>query len=394
MSGAVLVGRMLGIPLRLHWSWSLTLTLVMVGLAVRYVPDQLPEASRPERWLYGFIATLGFFGSVLLHEVSHAITARRCGLQVTGMTLHAFGGLAHLEREPKSPGVDFLAAIVGPLTSVAIALGCWAAQGAGPAGSGPQAVLGDLAAANWTVGLFNLVPGLPLDGGRLLRAALWAWRGDRPWATRRAGQVGTVFAAIVTVSGILLLFGAETIGGAWLILVGLVLQRAARASVPTSPLRWMLERVPVGAVMSSDVEVVPPGVPLDRLVMGHLGPSRVRSCPVVSPGDGVVGIVTVRHVMAVPRERWPGTPVGRVMIALRPDLTIAPSASCWDAFRRLRRNRIGSLVVLEGDRLVGSLDVNDLAPFLVRSTQRPPSTRSRWPTDDRPSVETGLTKPV
>ncbi len=391
MSGALPVGRVLGIPLWLHWSWFLTLALVTAVLAVRYFPGRLPEASRPELWLYGLMAALGFFGSVLLHEVSHTVTARRFGLAVTGITLHAFGGLAHLEREPDSPRVDFLAALVGPLTSFVIATVCWGAQAAGTAAPGPRAMLAYLAAVNWAVGIFNLVPGLPLDGGRLLRAVLWRWRGNRARATWRASQLGAVFGSIVAASGALSLVGGELIGGAWLILVGLLLALAARADFPPGAGRHALERVRVGAVMISDVEAVPPSATLDRLVMEYLSPSPIASCPVVASGDGVVGIVTVRQVIAVPRDRWPATPVGRVMIALRPDLTIAPSASCWDALRKLLGNGVGSLVVLEGNRLVGSLDVSDLAPLLALSTRGPRSARARRATNSSPPVDCSVT---
>ena len=310
------------------------------------------------------MAALGLFGTILLHELSHAVMARRFGLGIAGITLHALGGVTHLDREPDSPRADFLIALVGPLSSLAIAAACGMAQGARTSAPAVRAMLAYLAAVNGTAALLNLVPGLPLDGGRLLRAGLWRWGGDHAWATWRASQFGAVFGWIVTVVGTLLLVGGGLIGGASLMFVGVILQVAALAGSQPAPLRQALARVRVEAMMVPDVDMIPANATLDHLVVHRLWASRSASRPVGSSGR-VVGMITVRQVISVPREHWPTTPVGRVMLALRHDLTIAPSASCWEALRKLQRNRVGRLVVLDGDRLVGSLTRGDLAPLLV-----------------------------
>jgi Zn-dependent protease len=389
LSGTLSVGRVLGIPVRLHWSWTLTLALVPAALVPRYFPDRLPGAARPELWLLGLAAALGLFGTVLLHELSHALMARRFGIGVAGITLHALGGVTHLDREPDSPRADLLIALVGPLSSFVIATVCGVVHGASTVAPGVRAMLAYLATVNGTAAIFNLVPGLPLDGGRLLRDALWKWWGDRAWATWRASQFGAVFGALVTVIGTLLLVGGGLIEGAWLMLVGVVLQVAALASARPASLRDALARVRVGAVMARDAKVIPASATLDRLVMHQLWASRSATCLVGSSGGGVVGVVTVRQAITVPRERWPTTSVGQVMLALRPDLTIAPSASCWDALRKLKRNRVGRLVVLEGDRLVGSLTRSDLAPVLILAARRLPFARSlRRSTNTSPAGDT------
>jgi Zn-dependent protease len=388
-SGALSVGRALGIPVRLHWSWFLTLALVSAVLAARYFPDRLPGAARPELWLLGLVAALGLFGAVLLHELSHALMARRFGLGVAGITLHAFGGATHLDREPDSPHADLLIALVGPLSSFMIATVCRVAQGTGTAAPGVRAILAYLATVNGTAAIFNLVPGLPLDGGRLLRAVLWRWWGDRTWATWRASQFGAVFGWLVTAVGTLMLVGGGPIEGASLIFVGVILHVAALAGARPAPLRHALERVRVEAVMVSDVEVIPASATLDRLVMHQLWASRSASCLVESSAGSVVGVVTLRQAITVPRERWPTTPVGRVMLALRHNLTIAPSASCWDALRKLRRNGLRRLVVLDGDRLVGSLAMRDLAPVLILAARRRPLGRAlRRSTNTSPAGNT------
>jgi Zn-dependent protease len=375
LSGTLPIGRVLGIPVGLHWSGFLTLALVPAVLVTRYFPDRLPRAAPPELWLFGSVAALGLFGTVLLHELSHALMARRFSLGVTGITLHALGGVTHLDREPDSPRADLLIALAGPLTSFGAAAACGVVLGAGPAAPGVRAILAYLATVNGTAAVFNLVPGLPLDGGRLLRAVLWRrWR-DRARATRRASQVGLAVGWLVTATGTLVLVGRAPIEGVSLMLVGLILQVAAVASARPAPLRHALERVRVETAMAPDVDVIPASATLDCPVMNQLWVSPSASRPVGSSGR-IVGIITVRQVIAVPRERWPTTPVGRVMLALHHDLTIAPSASCWDALRKLQGNRVGRLVVLEGDRLVGSLTRRDLAPILIVAARRRPFARS------------------
>jgi Zn-dependent protease/CBS domain-containing protein len=385
LSGTMPVGRVFSISVRLHWSWFLTLVLVPAVLSARYFPDRLPGAARPELWLLGLVAAFGLFGTVLLHELSHALMARRFGLGIAGITLHALGGVTHLDREPDSPRADLLIALVGPFSSFVIATVCGIAQGAGTAAPAVRATLAYLAAVNGAAALLNLVPGLPLDGGRLLRAVLWRrWR-DRAWATWRASQLGAVFGWLLTAVGTVVLVGGGPLAGVSFMLVGVVLQVAALTGARPAPLRHALERVRVETVMVPDVEVIPASATLDRLAIHQLSTSPSASRPVGSSGR-VVGIITVRQVISVPRERWPTTPVGRVMLALRDDLTIPPSGSCWDALRKLRRNRVGHLVVLDGDRLVGSLTKRDLAPVLICAARGRPRALRRLtntsPADD------------
>ncbi|HEV8309848.1 MAG TPA: site-2 protease family protein [Methylomirabilota bacterium] len=365
--------RLFGVPIRFHWSWFAVIALITWTLAAGYFPAQLPEASAALSWLSGLMAALLLFGSVLLHELSHAVVARRVGLPVSGITLHVFGGVAQLEREPDSPRSEFLMAVVGPLTSYAVGAACWMALriAAWPPAGG--AILAYLGAVNVLVGTFNLVPGFPLDGGRLLRSALWAWRGDLGWATRIAGQAGSGFAFVLMAWGGLQLATGEVIGGAWLILIGLFLHQAASASYAQLVARRSLERVPVHDVMARRVVTVPAGAMLDQLVDTYFWSHHVTSFPVTESardGDGVLGIVTINHVKAVPQEEWPSTAVRDVMIGLSHELSIAPSASCWEALGKLTRNGVGRLVVLHANRLVGYLSVRDVLHVLTLQVAR------------------------
>jgi Zn-dependent protease/CBS domain-containing protein len=363
--------RVLGIPIRLHWSWFLAVALVTWTLAAGYFPAQLPDASAGRVWLYGLVATLLLFGSVLLHELSHAVVARRVGVPVSGITLFVFGGAAQMAREPDSPRAEFLMAVVGPLTSYAVALGCWLTLGAWSPALVGESLLLYLGAVNVVIGTFNLVPGFPLDGGRLLRSALWAWRRDLAWATRMASYAGSAFGFVLVGWGGLRVFGGELIGGTWLLLMGMFLQQAASGSYAQFVARRSLGRVSVDEAMTREVVTVPAGATLGTVVDHYFWPHHVTSFPVVEgPGQAVLGVVTIGHVKQVPRERWPSTTAADVMVRLHEDLTIPPSASCWDALAKLNRNGVGRLAVVQAGRLVGYLSVRDVAHLLMLEAAR------------------------
>lgn len=365
------IARVLGIPIRIHWSWFPVVALITWSLAAGYFPGRLPGATLRLLWLYGLGATVLLFASVLLHELAHAVVARRAGLPVGGITLHVFGGVAQLEREPSSPRTEFTMAAAGPLTSYAIAALCWLALRAWPAAEAGEAILAYLGAVNVVVATFNLVPGFPLDGGRLLRSALWAWRGDLAWATRVASHAGSGFAVFLIVVGALRFVAGETVGGAWLVLIGLFLRQAARASFGELVARRSLEHVPVADAMARDVVVVPATASVEHLVDAFFWRHHVTSFPVVAgPAgrDGVVGIVTIHEVKALPAERWRDTTVRDVMVPMREDLAVTPGTSCWDALGLLSRNGVGRLLVQEGARLVGYLSLRDVLHLLALQT--------------------------
>jgi Zn-dependent protease len=371
MGDGVRIARVLGIPIRVQWSWFVVLALITWTLAVGYFPAHLPDATDELTWLYGLIAALLLFASVLLHELSHAVVARRTGLPVAGITLHIFGGVAQLEREPDSPRREFLMAVVGPLTSYAVAGVAWLVLRTWALPPAWEAVAVYVGFVNLVVGTFNLVPGFPLDGGRLLRSALWAWRGDLAWATRLASGAGTAFAYLLVAAGGVRLVSGELVGGVWLVLIGLFLLQAAGASYRQLVTRQALEGVSVAEAMTRNVVVVPAGASIAELVDGWFWPHHVTSFPVVSDiarRDGVLGIVTIHQVRAVPREAWGTTRVADVMVKLREDLVIGPWASCWEALARLSTNRVGRLAVREGARLVGYLSVRDVVHLLTLQT--------------------------
>jgi Zn-dependent protease/predicted transcriptional regulator len=359
MGSAIRVLSIGGIPIRIHASWLAVYALITWTLAVGYFPRVLPEVSTLGAWLSGLVAALLLFVSVLLHELSHSFVARAHGHPVRGITLHIFGGVSELEGEPRTPRAEVLTAAVGPLTSFAIAGLLWLLRASDvvPAGA-PQAIVGYLMFVNVAVGAFNLVPGFPLDGGRLLRAAVWHWTGDLGRATYWASRVGTGVAVALIVIGVLQLMAGVTVGGAWLILIGLFLRGAAEASYAQVALREALGRLAVRDLMTRRVVSIPAHATVADLVE-LFWTHHVTSFPVVTGGT-VDGIVTVHQVHTVPRDRWAVTRVREIMQPVAEELIIAPGATAVEALERATRNQLGRLAVVERGRLVGYLSLKDL----------------------------------
>jgi Zn-dependent protease/predicted transcriptional regulator len=368
MGEAVTLFRAFGIPVRIHVSWLVIVGLLTWSLAVGYFPQVLPGVPVAAHWVKGLVAALLLFGSVLLHELSHSVAARRYGIPVAGITLHVFGGVSQLEREPDRPGAEFVIAIVGPLTSFGIAAILAAAAALVDFAPGPRAVVGYLTAVNVLVGVFNLIPGFPLDGGRLLRAALWKAKGDLQQASRMASRAGSAFAFLLMGIGALRAFAGEFLGGLWLVLIGLFLRQAAEGSYQQVMLRRALGPLAVRDVMTREVIQVPADLPVGRVLDDYFWRHHVSSFPV---GDGtrVVGIVSLDQLRQVPADRLAELRTREIMLPLVESLMAAPGDSLWQAFEKLARNGLGRVAVLDGDRLVGYLSVKDVMHVLALSSR-------------------------
>jgi Zn-dependent protease len=329
----------------------------------------LPQLPAAAHWLNGLIAALLLFGSVLLHELAHAFVALGEGLRVRNITLHVFGGVTHIEEDARTPRAELLIALAGPLTSFAIAaaLGAVARWSGLPDGSA-RAIVVYLGLVNVAVGAFNLLPGYPLDGGRVLRAALWKWTGSLERATSMASPAGVGLAYGLIVLGVLQILGGGVIGGAWLVLLGLFLSTAAEAGYAQTSLRRILAGIRVADVMARDPFTVRPEATVTELV-DLFWAHHVTSYPVVD-GDAVRGIVTVQSVHSVPREQWTHTRVGDVMQPLEDALVVAPGDSLVRALDKASRNRIGRLAVMEDGRLRGYLSLKDITHVLTLKAPR------------------------
>jgi Zn-dependent protease/CBS domain-containing protein len=364
MGATVRLFKIAGIPIEVHASWLAIYALITWTLAVGYFPRMLPELEPAAYWIHGLVAALLLFASVLVHELAHSLVARTYGLAVRGITLHVFGGVSHLEDEPPTPRAEALIAAAGPLTSFAIAVALWGVRASwlAPATSA-GAVAGYLVTVNVLVGAFNLIPGFPLDGGRLLRAVLWRWKGSLPHATYLASRVGVVFAFALMAWGVSAMFTGALVSGMWLVLIGLFLQNAANASYAQIALREALGRLPVDRIMARDVVAVRPDETVADLV-DRFWEHHVASFPVVD-GDRVLGIASVAQVQQVAREQWPLLRVADIMRPLDESLTVHPGDTALRALERASANDLGRLAVVEGTRLVGYLSTQDITHVLA-----------------------------
>lgn len=364
MGGTMRVLTIRGIPINVHVSWLVIYGLITWTLATGYFPRALPDLPAAAHWANGLLAAFLLFVSVLLHELSHSFVATAHGLSVRGITLHVFGGVSHLEDEAPSPRAEFLIAVVGPITSFAIAAVLWAISAAGlvqPAWA--QAVVTYLVLVNVAVGIFNLVPGFPLDGGRLLRAALWKWKGSLGQATYIASRVGVGFAFALMGLGVWQILGGAVLGGVWFIIIGMFLRGAADASYSQMALREALARLPVRDIMTREVVTVRSEATVEQLADAFWS-HHVTSFPVVDGGT-VRGIASLHQVHEVPPEQRTQRRVRELMRPLTDELIVGPDDSVFNALAKATRNQLGRLAVLNDSRLVGYLSLKDITHVLA-----------------------------
>jgi Zn-dependent protease/CBS domain-containing protein len=371
------IGRALGIPIRVHASWFVIFAFVTWSLATGYLPDALPGLSGSRYWGMGAVAAVLLFVSVLLHELGHSYVAQRYRIPIGQITLFLFGGVAQMRAEPPSPKAEFLIAIAGPVVSFALgafSLALAAASEWWPAAPGGQgfAVLGGLLGLiNVQLGLFNLIPGFPLDGGRALRAGLWAWGHNFDAATSRAAFVGLAFGLLLAAVGAVVLGGAvaglvdpSTAGsGGWLIFIGAFLFGAAWSTRKQVSLRRALSGTLVKDVMVRAVVTMPAQVSLQAAVEEFFVAYGYGSFPVMEDGE-IVGLIAVEDVQAIPQGLWSWRTVGDVMRPASQELFIAPEASMMQAMERMVRTGYDRLVVTEEGHPVGLVTRSAVAQFL------------------------------
>jgi Zn-dependent protease len=370
------IGRALGIPIHLHASWFAVFFFVTWSLATGYLPDTLPGLSAPRYWGMGGIAALLLFLSVLLHELGHSYVALRYQIPIKQITLFIFGGMAHMEKEPPSPRAEFLIAMAGPLVSLILGAGCLGGTMAVEsllAHSGVQGlvVLGSLLGmVNVQLGLFNLIPGFPLDGGRVLRAGLWARNKDFNRATIQAALVGIGFGVALGVIGVVLMAGAWSgvlgqsiaTNGGWIIFVGAFLFTAALASKRQAVPRMLLASVTVRQVMIHRVVTLLPDMSVQDAVDQYFVAQGFGEFPVCEEGQ-VLGVVSVGDVRALPTTLWPWRRVREIMRPTSMAFCIPPDWSIMQALERMVQGGWDCLVVMENGEIVGLVTRSAIAHY-------------------------------
>ena len=355
MRGSIHLGSIAGIRIDVNLSWFIVFILLTASLALGWFPQTVPHFPVGAYWLASAGAILLFFASVLAHELAHSLVARLRGLPVKSITLFVLGGVSNIEREPRSPGVEFQMALVGPLASLILGGVFWlVAVGIGTSNRLLMAAATYLALANILVGLFNLIPGFPLDGGRVLRSIIWKITGDLDKATRWAVIVGRGFAYLFFAAGALLFFTGNYLDGLWIAFIGWFLLQAASAETTSAALETVFQDVTVADVMEPAPTGIEANNSVQRLVDDYFLRHGAAMIPVTQLGY-LVGFVTLDDVRRVPRAEWPLLPVGQIMTPLGRFQVAAPERSVKDVLQEMVSARISALPVVRDGQLVGML---------------------------------------
>lgn len=349
------IGKVLGIPIRVDISWLAAFALISYSLAVGYFPNMNPNISTALSWVGGVIAALLLFASVLLHEVMHSYVAKRNDLPVGGITLFIFGGVSQLMEEPQTPEIELKMAIAGPATSLVLG-GLLFSIWVGVRMHLPSSLVTDiiyyLGWINIVLGIFNLIPGFPLDGGRVLRAILWGSLGDLDSATRIASDIGQGFGYLFILGGFWMMISQQFLSGLWLIFIGWFLNNAAQQSYQQVRLRRALSGVDVHLVMSTEYPHVDPQESVDEFVHEYLLRYDYGAFP-LSEGDNLIGIVSVNEVRNLPRERWTSTSVREIARPPEQETTIDENDDAFDALMHMAEGGITRLLVMHDGHLRG-----------------------------------------
>jgi Zn-dependent protease len=376
------LGKLFGIQIRVDWSWLVIFFLISWNLSTS-LGEAHGDWNTILRWSVAVVAALLFFLSVLAHELAHSLVAQSRGMTVRSIRLHLFGGVSNIQREPDSPKSEFVMAILGPVTSLVIGvvllvLVALTSNLSAVSGQPAQQMLGQfgpvttvmlwLGSVNLTLGIFNLIPGFPLDGGRVLRSILWAITDNLRRATQWASWVGRGISWLMIFAGISMAFGANVLGGGfanglWLAFIGWFLHNAAVQSYQQMVIRDALEDVPIDEVMQRNPETVRPDRTVGNLVHNHIMQSDDHAFPVVED-DQLVGIVTLDDVRSVPRDKWGSTYVREIMTPAEELVTVNPDEDASRALDQLAGRDVRQLPVLREGRLEGLVRRRDIVKWL------------------------------
>lgn len=356
MKSSFRLGRLFGIPIHIHYTWFIIFSLVTITLGASYFPSFYPHWPSWLHWLIAVATSLLFFTSVVAHELSHSLVSRYYGVPVRSITLFIFGGVAHISREAAGPMRELAMALAGPLSSLVVAAFFGVVNRVVSPYNEPVAALAWwLLRINVLLALFNLIPGFPLDGGRVFRALWWRASGDFLKATRVAVVVGRGIGYLFMAGGlgIVLLLG-DWLGGLWFAFIGWFLENVASASYQQARLREALRGVSAGELMSQDCVIVPPSITVEELVRDYVLPRGSR-CAVVAREGRLAGMLTMANIRGLPQGQWPFTPVGNVAIPLARLRVAPPGDAALEVLERMEEEDIGQVVVLRGEEVLGVL---------------------------------------
>lgn len=350
------IARVIGIPIYLHFSWLIIFGLIAWTLSTGYFPAQSPDLPASSYWAKGLVASLLFFVSILLHELGHAVVARRQGLRTRSITLFVFGGVAQLEKDPRDGRAEFWMAAAGPVASLALAGLFYALASLPFLGPSAVAVAKYLALINLMLALFNLVPAFPMDGGRLLRGALWGPLG-KARATRIASGAGTLFAFVLIFAGVFSLLRGDSLGGLWYILIGWFIKDASLSSYQQVRLDEALRGVTVRDAMVQAVATIPGSGSVAEAAREYFMRTGYGSYP-VTRGEAVVGLLCLKDILRLSAEEREATSVQGAMRPLTDELVTDPDVPLPEVLSRMAQAGTARLLVMHGERLAGLLTMN------------------------------------
>jgi Zn-dependent protease len=357
------LGKILGIPIGLDYSWFLVFALLTWTLAVSYFPAEFKGWPVAQYWLVGAVTTVMLFVSVLLHELGHSVIAMRYKISVRSITLFIFGGVAEIGAEPPSAAAEFWIAIAGPVVSFALAALFGLLKPIFVGVAPLLALVEYLAYINGTLALFNLIPGFPLDGGRVFRAIVWGATQNMRRATLVAANVGRVIAYLFIVVGVWQMLTGNFGNGLWIAFIGWFLESAAVSQVQQQLVHDRLAGHKVAQAMNRNYTAIPPDVTIQNLVDHHIL-DQGRRCFVVKQNDAVAGLLTLHHVKEIPRPEWPTTTVAQAMIPAVQIKSVPPEAELWAALAEMDRDGVNQLPVMTNGHVVGMLSREDVVSFM------------------------------
>jgi Zn-dependent protease len=362
LSGSLKIGRIMGIPVRIHFSWFVIFGLITWALATRYFPQVAPELPQSTNWLRGAIAALLLFFSVTIHELSHSFVAKRYNIPISSITLFIFGGVAQMDREPSSPKIEMNMALAGPFSSYLLGLIFYIFYKSIGDFQGIKAIVLYLFQINIILATFNLIPGFPMDGGRVLRALLWERSGDYLSATRKASKTGQGFALFFIFLGLFSLFTGY-IGSLWFLLIGWFLYTAAQSSYQQATTKGFLAGAKVRDVMVDDIITVSLDLNVTEVVNGYFLRYGYGGFPVMD-GVRLVGLISLKEIKVVPKNRWLSTRVEEVMQPYVGSLAVNEGDEVSMVFEKMLREDKGRLLVVRDGELVGLITRSGIARFL------------------------------
>jgi Zn-dependent protease/predicted transcriptional regulator len=371
MKGSVVIGKFRGIEIEVNASWLVIFGLVTFMLGTNFFPQNYPDWNPVLGWLLGGIIALMLFISVLLHELSHSIVSINFGIPVKKISLFIFGGIAQMEKEPDEPGKELKIAVAGPAMSLFLFFIFTMLAAAAAVTGAPEAILVLLtyvAQVNLVLAIFNMVPAFPMDGGRVLRALIWRYKGDFQNATRIAASMGGMFGYFLIFTGIFGVMTGNLINGIWFAFIGWFINQASQASYQQTLMSNIFDKIRVSEFMTANVTAVDYHISVQELVDNYFYQYKFNSFP-VKKFEEVIGVVNFDRVKNVPKEERDQTTVGGITTPLEDNLVVSPDDTVSTAMTKIFGNSIGRVLVMEQDALIGIVSRTDILNYLRMHSQ-------------------------